>query len=89
MEKLLKLEPSNTELLAQKQRLLTDAIKETKENLESLKTAAQSANEHPICAGCSFAVQYKIKVQGNVGTCVLVSRKKSSGKSTETKIEID
>lgn len=45
VEKLLKLDPSNTELLAQKQRLLTDAIKETKEKLETLKTAAQSANE--------------------------------------------
>lgn len=45
VEKLLKLDPSNTELLAQKQRLLTDVIKETKEKLETLKTAAQSANE--------------------------------------------
>lgn len=39
VEKLLKLDPSNTELLAQKQRLLTDVIKETKEKLETLKTA--------------------------------------------------
>lgn len=41
----MKLDPSNTELLAQKQRLLTDVIKETKEKLETLKTAAQSTNE--------------------------------------------
>ena len=45
VEKLLKLDPSNTELLAQKQRLLTDAIKETKEKLDTLKTVAQSVNE--------------------------------------------
>lgn len=45
VEKLLKLDPSNTELLTQKQRLLTDAIKETKEKLDTLKTAAESANE--------------------------------------------
>ena len=32
VEKLLKLDPGNTELLAQKQRLLSDAIGETKEN---------------------------------------------------------
>ena len=45
VEKLLKLDPSNTELVAQKQRLLGDAIKETKEKLATLKTAAEQANE--------------------------------------------
>lgn len=45
VEKLLKLDPTNTELLAQKQRLLTDAVSETKEKLETLKTAAEQANE--------------------------------------------
>ena len=42
---LLKLDPGNTDLLAQKQRLLRDAIAETKEKLEALKTAAEQANE--------------------------------------------
>ena len=45
VNKLLKLDPGNTELLAQKHRLLGDAIKETKERLETLKTAASQANE--------------------------------------------
>ena len=45
VEKLLKLDPGNTELLAQKQRLLSDAIGETKGKLETLKTAAAQANE--------------------------------------------
>lgn len=45
VEKLLKLDPGNTELLAQKQRLLSDAIGETREKLETLKTAAAQANE--------------------------------------------
>ena len=45
VNKLLKLDPGNTELLAQKHRLLRDAIKETKERLETLKTAASQANE--------------------------------------------
>ena len=45
VEKLLKLDPGNTELLAQKERLLGDAVKETKEKLEALKTAAAQANE--------------------------------------------
>lgn len=44
VEKLLKLDPGNTELLAQKQKLLADAVKETKEKLETLKTAAEQAN---------------------------------------------
>jgi acetyl-CoA C-acetyltransferase len=38
VEKLLKLDPSNTELLSQKQKLLTQAISETKEKLATLKT---------------------------------------------------
>lgn len=45
VEKLLKLDPGNTELLSQKQRLLTDAIGETKEKLETLKTASEEANK--------------------------------------------
>ena len=36
VEKLLKLDPGNTELLAQKEKLLSDAVKETKEKLEAL-----------------------------------------------------
>ena len=44
MEKLLKLDPGNTELLAQRYRLLGQAVSETKEKLETLKTAAEQAN---------------------------------------------
>ena len=44
VEKLLKLDPSNTELLSQKQKLLADAVSSTKEKLEALKTAAEQAN---------------------------------------------
>lgn len=45
VEKLLKLDPTNTTLLSQKQKLLTQAIGETKEKLTTLKTAAEQANE--------------------------------------------
>lgn len=45
VQRLLKLDPTNTNLLAQKQKLLTQAISETKEKLATLKTAAQQANE--------------------------------------------
>lgn len=44
VEKLLKLDPGNTELLAQKQKLLAEAVSETKEKLATLKTAAEQAN---------------------------------------------
>lgn len=43
VEKLLKLDPGNTELLAQKQELLSNAVSETKEKLATLKTAAEQA----------------------------------------------
>ena len=45
VEKLLKLDPGNTELMAQKHRLLGQAVSETKEKLETLKTAAEQAND--------------------------------------------
>lgn len=44
VEKLLKLDPGNTELLSQKHKLLAQAVSETKEKLETLKTAAEQAN---------------------------------------------
>ena len=45
VEKLLKLDPTNTELLSQKQRLLADSITTTKDKLATLKTAAEQANQ--------------------------------------------
>lgn len=45
VNKLLKLDPSNTELLSQKQRLLKDAIGATKNKLETLKTAQIQAKQ--------------------------------------------
>ncbi len=44
VEKLLKLDPGNTELLSQKHKLLAQAVSETKEKLETLKTATEQAN---------------------------------------------
>ncbi len=43
VEKLLKLDPTNTELLSQKQKLLGEAVKDTKDRLASLKTASEEA----------------------------------------------
>lgn len=45
VNRLLKLDPSNTELLSQKQRLLKDAIAATKEKLDSLKVTQEQAKQ--------------------------------------------
>lgn len=45
VEKLLKLDPTNTTLLEQKQRLLADAVGETKSKLDTLKTAEKQVQE--------------------------------------------
>ena len=45
IDKLLKLDPTNTELLAQKHDVLSSAIKETVEKLEKLKIAKEQADE--------------------------------------------
>lgn len=45
VERLLKMDPKNTELLAQKQQLLTQAIESTEKKLEALKEAERQAQE--------------------------------------------
>ena len=57
VNKLLKLDPGNTELLAQKHRLLGEAVSETKEKLATLKTAAEQANQ-ALANGESTQSQY-------------------------------
>ena len=43
VERLLRLDPTNTELLAQKQRLLKQAVSDTKDKLDTLKKASEDA----------------------------------------------
>lgn len=45
VNKLLKLDPANTELLTQKQKLLKDAVTSTKEKLDALKQAQEQARQ--------------------------------------------
>jgi TP901 family phage tail tape measure protein len=45
VERLLKLDPSNTELLSQKQKLLTQAVADTKDKLDTLKTAESQVQQ--------------------------------------------
>ena len=53
VEKLLKLDPSNTDLLAQKPTRLADPISETNDKLTQLTTAEQQANTE-LAFSCSF-----------------------------------
>jgi len=43
VERLLRLDPTNTELLAQKQQLLKQAVSDTKDKLDTLKKASEDA----------------------------------------------
>ena len=45
MERLLKLDPGNTELLAQKQRLLAQSVEATSQKLDTLRKAAENADK--------------------------------------------
>ena len=45
VERLLKLDPGNTDLLAQKQKLLAEAVENSREKLNRLKTAQEQVNE--------------------------------------------
>jgi len=45
VERLLKLDPTNTELLAQKEKLLAQAVSETRDKLEKVKEMEALANE--------------------------------------------
>ena len=45
VERLLKLDPGNTELLAQKQRILAEAVDNSREKLDRLRAAQQQVNE--------------------------------------------
>lgn len=45
VERLLRLDPSNTELVAQRQRLLGDAVANTREKLDRLKSTQEQINE--------------------------------------------
>lgn len=58
VEKALKLDPGNTTLLAQKQRLLADGVGQTAEKLKTLKQAAETADE-ALARGKSYEAKYE------------------------------
>lgn len=58
VEQLLKIDPSNTELLAQKQRLLAEAVAASSERFDTLSKAAKAAGQE-LAAGKIDTQQYK------------------------------
>ena len=59
VNRLLKLDPTNTELLAQKQRLLSDTIKSTRDKLDTLKKAQEQAAAKLETGGKEAQEQYE------------------------------
>lgn len=58
VERLLKMDPGNTELLEQKQRLLAQAAQATAEKMETLRQAAEGADD-ALQRGQAFQARYQ------------------------------
>ena len=85
MEKLLKLDPKNTELLSQKQKLLADSISATKDKLATLKTAAEQANT-ALANGDITQQQYDALQREIVETENELKRLKSEAKNANSEL---
>ena len=86
VNKLLKIDPTNTEMLAQKQALLSDAISETKEKLDILKNAESQVQEQ-FKKGEVSEEQYKA-LQRELGrTEVELANLEEAARQTDTAIE--
>ena len=94
VEKALKMDPGNTELLEQKQRLLANAVEATGEKLNTLREAAKSADE-ALARGQAYEAKYaplkqeidevSASLKGLQANQEQMSRDLASGKiSTET-----
>jgi len=86
VNKLLKLDPGNTKLLAQKHRLLGDAVGQTKQRLETLKTAAQQA-EKALAVGDISKEQYDALQREIVETEQELKRLESTANQSSTAVQ--
>ena len=86
VNKLLKIDPTNTEMLAQKQTLLTDAISETKEKLDILKNAESQVQEQ-FKKGEVSEEQYKALKRELGRTEVELANLEEAARQTDTAIE--
>ena len=86
VNKLLKVDPTNTEMLAQKQALLADAISETKEKLDILKNA-ESQVQAQFARGEISEEQYKALTREIGRTEVELANLEEAAKQTDSAIE--
>lgn len=80
------MDPGNTELLAQKHRLLGDAVAETKEKLQTLKTASEQAND-ALAKGDISQKQYDALQREIVETEQALERLESQANESATAVQ--
>ena len=85
VNKLLKMDPTNTEALTQKQNLLKDAISETKEKLDILKTAESQVQEQ-FKKGEVSEAQYRALKREVEKTSLELADLEEAAKQTDTAI---
>lgn len=83
VNRLLKLDPSNTELLQQKQRLLAKAIEETKTKLDALKNAEKQVQEQ-VKQGKTSEQQYDALKREIIATEGQLQKLESQARETST-----
>lgn len=83
VNKLLKLDPKNVELMEQKQRLLGDAVAQTKQKLETLQTAAKNADE-ALKSGAMTQDQYDALQREIAETETSLKNLEKAAKDTDT-----
>lgn len=83
VNRLLKLDPTNTELLAQKQRLLGGTIKSTKDKLDTLKKAEEQAAEKLESGGKEAQEQYEALRREIISTEIDLGKLEKQADDTE------
>ncbi len=81
VEKLLKLDPTNTELLAQKQKLLADSVDNTKNKLNTLKEAEKQVQQQ-VKEGKISEAQYRAFQREVASTEIKMNKLENQGKQT-------
>lgn len=82
VERLLKLDPSNTTLLAQKQKLLGDAVAATREKLDRLKAAQEQVNQQ-FAKGDISEGKYRAFQREIVATEIQLKKLEQQGQETK------
>ena len=88
VERLLKLDPGNTDLIAQKQKILADSIGQTKDKLEQLKEAEKQAQEQ-FAKGDISEEQYRALQREVIKTEVDLKKLEQTSKDFGTNLSRD